>query len=177
MEIIKFISLSEGEWKSMRSGHSLAFQHFEEVLSKINIEIINIKDPLIQEIISSSPFNESEAISPFRIDWEAESNWDSNDNESLSVGTCYLIPIPESEKKGKIIRTLGYSERIKAISNYQFLNDGTFSIQTKYDYTLSEEKIWFASKNVRCRSSIISSLDNQSIIQTSFASEIRKINQ
>ena len=42
MTIEQFIAQSEGSWRSMRSGHSLAFQQFEEVLSEITIEKIEI---------------------------------------------------------------------------------------------------------------------------------------
>lgn len=38
MDLATFVERSEGTWRSMRSGHSLAFQQFEEVLSQIKIE-------------------------------------------------------------------------------------------------------------------------------------------
>ena len=37
MNIKEFFLKSVGEWNSMRSGHSLAFQEFEEIRSKIKI--------------------------------------------------------------------------------------------------------------------------------------------
>ena len=37
MNIKEFFLRSVGEWNSMRSGHSLAFQEFEEIRSKIKI--------------------------------------------------------------------------------------------------------------------------------------------
>ena len=37
MNIEEFFLKSVGEWNSMRSGHSLAFQEFEEIRSKIKI--------------------------------------------------------------------------------------------------------------------------------------------
>ena len=37
MNIEEFFIKSVGEWNSMRSGHSLAFQEFEEIRSKIKI--------------------------------------------------------------------------------------------------------------------------------------------
>ena len=38
MDIEQFVAHSLGEWRSMRSGHSLAFQQFEDVLSEISIK-------------------------------------------------------------------------------------------------------------------------------------------
>jgi len=37
MQIEQFFLKSVGEWNSMRSGHSLAFQEFEEIRSTIKI--------------------------------------------------------------------------------------------------------------------------------------------
>jgi hypothetical protein len=38
MEITEFLELSIGRWRSQRSGHHLAFAHFEQVVSNIDIE-------------------------------------------------------------------------------------------------------------------------------------------
>ena len=51
----------------------------------------------------------------------------------------------------------------------------TFNIQSDYNTTISEERIWFLSKNVRARYSIIKNKNNNGILQTSHATEIRKI--
>ena len=70
---------------------------------------------------------------------------------------------------------MGYAEKMEAISQFSFTSDGTMILSTKYSQTIAEEKIWFVNKNVRCRSSVISSLNKEGIYQTSFASEIRRI--
>ncbi|MCJ8282511.1 MAG: phycobiliprotein lyase, partial [Rivularia sp. ALOHA_DT_140] len=44
MNITEFFELSIGKWRSQRSGHHLAFAHFEEVLSEINIESLSADD-------------------------------------------------------------------------------------------------------------------------------------
>ena len=44
MQIEQFFLKSVGEWNSMRSVHSLAFQEFEEIRSKIKIIPANTND-------------------------------------------------------------------------------------------------------------------------------------
>ena len=44
MNIEQFVEQSTGEWRSMRSGHSLAFQQFEEVLSIVEINALAVGD-------------------------------------------------------------------------------------------------------------------------------------
>jgi len=37
MSIEQFVARSEGQWRSMRSAHALAFKQFEDVISTIKI--------------------------------------------------------------------------------------------------------------------------------------------
>ena len=70
MNIEQFVAQSLGEWRSMRSGHSLAFQQFEDVLSEISITEIDIDNKAIKEAIqnSSQPDNSS-YIAPFPVSY------------------------------------------------------------------------------------------------------------
>ena len=47
MNITEFVNLSLGKWRSQRSAHHLAFQHFEEVTSTIKIEALQLQDPRV----------------------------------------------------------------------------------------------------------------------------------
>ena len=73
--INQFIEESIGEWKSIRSTHTLAFQEFENSTSKICIQRINSKDKKVVEIFKNYKFSlnlESIAIS---IKWQTISDW------------------------------------------------------------------------------------------------------
>ena len=56
MRIKQFVKASEGEWKSMRSSHSLAFKQFEEVLSKIKIILLKDNDQRINNLLLNTLF-------------------------------------------------------------------------------------------------------------------------
>ena len=61
MDIEQFVAHSLGEWRSMRSGHSLAFQQFEDVLSEISIksfEIIESKNDRISMVSEDESLSE-----------------------------------------------------------------------------------------------------------------------
>ena len=178
MNIEQFVAQSEGEWRSMRSGHSLAFQYFEDVLSEIKIEKINKDDPRVKSLLES--YNHSEAlissvISPFKMDWSAESDWEPDDPTEVAKGNCIIVPIHKDDSSGELIRSVGYAESETAKSDYRFLEDGTFILTTQYEQSIAEERIWFASENVRCRSSILKTSAGSGILQTSFASEVRRL--
>ena len=179
MTIEQFIAQSEGSWRSMRSGHSLAFQQFEEVLSEVTIEKIdrnedgvdNLYQNYIQKVGEVHTF-----IQPFKMTWNAESDWEPDDPSEVSSGTCIIIPLKKDDESGLLIRSLGYAESQIAQSSYKFSNDGTLVMETRYEQSIAEERIWFVSENVRCRSSILKTSGGSGILQTSFASEVKRIN-
>ena len=179
MTIEQFVAQSSGKWRSMRSGHSLAFQQFEEVLSEVTIEAISKDDSAVKQLLESSLANKHnlETISsPFKMEWCAESDWEPEDPSEVSSGSCIIIPLVKDISSGTLIRSVGYAEAEAAISEYNFSNDGTFTLTTNYEQSIAEEKIWFVSENVRCRSSVLRTSSESGVLQTSFASEVRRIN-
>ena len=109
------------------------------------------------------------------MEWSAESDWEPDDPSEVSSGSCVIIPIPKDTHSGKLLRSIGYAESIAAESDYRFLDDGTFILKTHYDQSIAEERIWFVSDHVRCRSSVLKTSEGTGILQASFASEVRKI--
>ena len=179
MTIEQFVAQSEGKWRSMRSGHSLAFQQFEEVLSEVTIEEISREDSTIKQLIESplaKRFNLDTISSPFKMEWCAESDWEPDDPSEVSSGHCIIVPFVKDISSGTLIRSVGYAEAEAAISEYNFSNDGTFTLTTNYEQSIAEERIWFVSENVRCRSSVLRTSAGSGVLQTSFASEVRRIN-
>ncbi|WP_138504648.1 phycobiliprotein lyase [Nostoc sp. PA-18-2419] len=173
MKIIEFFELSIGRWRSQRSGHHLAFAHFEEVLSTIDIESLSHDDPAVQEICKLYDADLSSITHPFRMTWEGESDWD---DKPIS-GSTVLVPIPDSENHstGKLLREKGYAEIIPAVGKYHLSDDGIFTLVTEYDLAAAEERIWFANPNLRFRVSLIKTSNGKGVTTASFSSEIRSL--
>ena len=171
--INQFIDKSIGEWKSIRSTHTLAFQEFENSTSKIYIKHINSKNKKVIEIFKNYKlsFNlESIAIS---IKWQTISDWEEND---ISKGDeTILIFLPKDDNSGIVLRNKGYTESFISSSNYFFDEQNNLHIKTIYKSKVSEERISFLSTHIRSRFSIIRNLENYSVIQTSHTSEIRNL--
>ena len=171
--INQFIDKSIGEWKSIRSTHTLAFQEFENSTSKIYIKHINKKNKKVVEIFKNYKFSlnlESIAIS---INWQAISDWDNNDIREGDE--TILIFLPKDENSGIVLRNKGYTESFISSSNYFVDEQNNLHIKTIYKSKVSEERISFLSTHVRSRFSTIRNLENNSVIQTSHTSEIRNL--
>jgi len=170
--INQFIDKSIGEWKSIRSTHTLAFQEYENSTSKIYIKHINKKNRKVIEIFKNYKFSlnlESIAIS---INWQAISDWDDEISEGDET---ILIFLPKDENSGIVLRNKGYTESFISSSNYLVDKQDNLFIKTIYKSTVSEERISFLSTHVRSRFSTIRNLENNSVIQTSHTSEIRNL--
>ena len=175
MDIDEFFLKSVGEWNSMRSGHSLAFQEFEEIRSRIKIIPAKSNDSRVIKLLKDNLVTNNDVNQAFLINWESKSEWGDENNKENSSGESILVPLEISKTEGKIIRSVGYTEAIQLISLYKLLDDGTLIIYSNYNNISTEERIWFLSHNLRSRSSITRAIDSLAILQTSYASEIRCI--
>ena len=171
--INQFIDESIGEWKSIRSTHTLAFQEFENSTSKIYIKHINKKNKKVVEIFKNYKFSQNLESIAISINWKAISDWD-NDDISQEDETI-LIFLPKDENSGIILRNKGYTETFVSSSNYFVDKQNNLHIKTIYKSTVSEERISFLSNHIRSRFSTIRNYQNKSVIQTSHTSEIRNI--
>jgi len=172
IKINQFIDKSIGEWKSIRSTHTLAFQEFENSTSRIYIKHINSRDKKVVEIFKKYKLSlnlESIAIS---IKWQAISDWDNDISEGDET---ILIFLPNEENSGIVLRNKGYTESFISSSNYFIDEQNNLHIKTIYESKVSEERISFLSTHLRCRFSTIRNLENNSVIQTSHTSEIRNL--
>ncbi len=175
MNIEEFFLKSVGEWNSMRSGHSLAFQEFEEIRSRIKIIPAKNDDSKVTKLLKDNLISNNERNKAFLINWEAKSEWSAETQKEKLSGESILVPIENSKKEGKIIRSVGYTEKIQVISLYKLLDDGTLILHSNYSNICTEERIWFVSDNLRSRSSVTRSIKSLAILQTSYASEVRLI--
>ena len=174
MDITKFVEFSLGTWRSQRSAHHLAFRHFEEVISTIDIEAIEPENSQVIALCKSHNIDPAIVVSPFKMSWSGESDWDE---EETMEGSTILVPIPDPENstKGRLLREQGYAETIPSVGKYYFSDDETFVLITDYDRATAEEKIWFATPNLRFRVSLIKTSDGKGVVTASFSSEIRSL--
>ena len=171
--INQLIDRSIGEWKSIRSTHTLAFQEFENSTSKIYIKYINKKNKKVVEIFKNYKLNSKLESIPISIKWQAISDWEEND---MSKGDeTILIFLPKDANSGIVLRSKGYTESFISSSNYFVDEQNNLHIKTIYKSTVSEERISFLSAHVRSRFSTVRNLENNSVIQTSHTSEIRNL--
>ena len=94
-KINQFIDKSKGEWKSIRSTHTLAFQEFENSISKIYIKHINSKNKKVIEIFKNYKLSSNLENIAISINWQAISDWEDDEmiqgDETVLIFFMYIL--------------------------------------------------------------------------------------
>ena len=166
MNITEFLQQSAGKWFSQRTSHSLALQQSESGKSNLVIEAVDATDPAVIQLCQQHQVEPALALCGTRISWEGTMDRD----QKKQTGTVLLVPLRDAEKpnEGKLLR--GGAEKAIA-GRYVMGSDDVMTLITEDETMSSEERFWFASPNLRLRTSVLKRADAVSV--ASFYSEIR----
>lgn len=169
MDIQEFFQQSAGKWSSQRTSHHLAFRQAESGKSEIKIEMLPKEDPEVIKLCEQYEIDPALAWGAARVTWDGTMEWD----QEKHAGSTILVPIPDADKpnEGKLLRDVGYAEKASVAGRYIMGSDDAMTLITDYETMYSEERIWFASPNLRLRTSILKRFGGFSM--ASFCSEIR----
>ncbi|WP_088894237.1 phycobiliprotein lyase [Leptolyngbya ohadii] len=169
MDITEFFQQSSGKWFSQRTSHHLAFKQSEGGKSNLTIEMLPKDDPAVVKLCEQYEVDPSLALCGARVSWDGTMEWD----EEKHSGSTVLVPIadPEKSNEGKLLREQGYAEKAPVAGRYVMGSDDALTLITEYETMYSEERLWFASPNLRLRTSILKRFGGFSM--ASFCSEIR----
>ena len=169
--VMDFFRQSEGQWMTQRTSHHLAFRQSENGRSTLLISVLDIDDPKVVSTCQMHEVDPELAAGGARVRWNGEQDWDNDEYK----GDVILVPLPDPEdpSRGRLLRDQGYAEKVPVISHYRMEPDGAMILTTAYEMTESEERLWFASPNLRLRTSVVKRFGGSSM--ASFCSEIRKL--
>ncbi|MEA5581572.1 phycobiliprotein lyase [Nodularia harveyana UHCC-0300] len=169
MNIEEFFELSAGKWFSHRTSHHLAFKQSEDGKSELVIESLPADHPEVIKLCEQYEISPSAASCGARVTWNGTMEWD----EEKHTGSTVLATIPDANNphEGKLLREMGYAEKAPVAGSYKMGSDGALTLITEYETMSSEERLWFASPNLRMRVSVLKRFGGFSM--ASFTSEIR----
>lgn len=171
MGVEDFFARSVGEWRSQRSSHNLAWTQFEQITSAISITRLEVTDAEVVELCEANKADPSDIVFSIKMAWEGESDWD----DEVSEGESVMSVLKDGERHGRLLRSLGYAETIPAVGTWEMTADGVFVLNTLYDAAGAEERIWFATPDLRLRVSQIRTSSGKGVLTASFSSEIRRL--
>ncbi len=174
MDIVEFFQQSSGKWFSQRSSHHFAFKQSEGGKSTLLIEMLPKDAPTIVALCEHYGVNPTLALCGVHVTWDGKMEWDKGKPTGSTV--LVLIADPAKPNQGQVLRQLsdaekGDAEKALGTGRYTLGNDDVLVLITENETLYSEERLWFASPNLRLRTSVLSQSGGFST--ASFCSEIR----
>jgi CpeS-like protein len=177
MDIQAFFQLCDGKWVSQRTTHHLIEHNNQSGRSDLWGEILEASDGDVVALCQALNLDSSLAVCGLRLRWsevnEAYQNKFKPKNEGIAllvaIGTHLDSAPSQLSHSGQLLRNLNSAD--PAMGTFSIGIDEALTIRFESAGTVSEERIWFASPNLRLRSSSIKQDDLVCI--TTFCSEIR----
>lgn len=173
MDINKFLEQTEGKWFSQRTTYNLLAKEnsVENSKADLTIEILPPDNPQIINFCQQNRLNSNLILGAIASSWDNSVDWGKPKQQGSSMLT--LEKDENNEQIGKIFRVINKPEKKVIIGSYILGNDEALTLILQEDNYYIEERIWFASPNLRLRTTLTKNENNCTI--TSFYSEIKKI--
>ncbi|MEL6440684.1 MAG: phycobiliprotein lyase [Cyanobacteria bacterium J06621_8] len=151
----EFFQRSAGKWKSQRTTHHLPFRRAESGDSDISVEFLEAGDPKINAICEMHDQDPQTAIGGAFVSWDGSMAWDKENEEHKGTTVFALIPDPNDPRQGKLLRERGYAEIVPVAGQYHMDEEDGMVLITEYETMSIIERFWFASPDLRLRSSTV----------------------
>ena len=168
MNVTQFFRLCLGRWRSQRSGHNLVRGGFEELCTTIVIRALSADDRHVLNLCRWYDVSPEAVFHP--LDVRSMGDRGGAEDNYLLVP----LPDPDNPNRGKMLRSRPDEGSIHSCI-YRLHEDDTMTIVTEYERAATEERIWFASPNLRLRVSTVRMEDSGAIATTTFASDVRDL--
>jgi hypothetical protein len=169
MNIQEFFELSAGKWFSHRTSHNLGVKQSQNGKSDVIIETLATDHPEVIKLCQQYAISADAVCCSAKVTWNGIMGSDDKKHTRSTV----LITIPDDDNlnEGKLLGTTSDGEKAPVTGRYKLGTDEALTLITESDTISSEERLWFASPNLRMRVSVLKDADGLSV--AAFTSEIR----
>jgi hypothetical protein len=167
--IEEFFQLSAGRWFSHRSSHDLASKQSKNGKSELTIEALGADHPDLVKLSKNHNIDPSDASCGIKIVW----NGTIETEKQKQIGSTVLVAVPDKDNpsQGKLLQQTVKPETNSLTVRYLIGDDDALTLTTESGNMCLEERLWFASPNLRMRATVLKRSGEFSM--TSFTSEIR----
>ncbi len=172
MNLDEFLQQSVGEWMSQQTNHQVADGEYASGRSVVNVEPLSASSPELVKLCQQHNIAPDSTGGGLKLVWTGRLDGDLQDRTELTV--MVFIPEAGSGTVGQLVRTSnGKNQPAVARGTYAIGEDGAMSMTLTSEAGTSEERVWFASENLRMRSTV--SQNDTGFSAASLSSDIRKI--
>lgn len=176
MDAMEFFQRSAGKWQSQRTTHHLPFRRSEIGNSAIAVEALPADHPKVIEICTLHQVDPKMAIGGAYVNWAGTMAWDREGDEEHEGSTVFaLVPDADNPRAGQMLRERGYAEIMPVIGHYRMDDEDGLVLTTEYETMSATERFWFASPDLRLRTSTVKRFGGFST--ASFCTESRIVDE
>ena len=170
MDIQAFFQLCDGKWVSQRTTHQLLEQNNQSGRSDLWGETLEADNSDVVALCQQANVDPCLAQCGLRLRWSEVAEAYQSKFKPKNEGSVVLVAIASNPSNaGQLLRSLNSENAIKG--TYSIGLDEALTLRFEEAGTSSEERIWFASPNLRLRSSSVKK--DGIVCITTFCSEIR----
>ncbi|MDJ0619939.1 MAG: phycobiliprotein lyase [Calothrix sp. MO_192.B10] len=167
MNIEEFFELSAGKWFAHRTNKDLLGKTSGEGKSEIIIESLPTNHPEVIRVCEYYQTDAKKAACAAKFNWNDITRLNQKNTGSTVV---VLIPNSDNPQEGLFLHQIPNNGK-PSPGRYKIGEDEALTLSIESENMYSEERLWFASPNLRMRVSITKHSGGFSA--TSFTSEIR----
>lgn len=165
MDVLEFFQHCGGKWFSQCTHHHLGLNQAKSTNSDVVIAVESQIDASILALCEATQVDVGQVLCSLQSQWE---------NKPLlgrkKTASSLMVILQGDSKSGQFLRTT-LGETAPTRGHYALGNDEAMTLLTGDPTHGSTERLWFASPNLRLRTSLLRQADGAQI--TSFYSEIR----
>lgn len=169
MDITEFFQLSAGKWFSQRTVHHLAKTDLEIGKSNLVIDFLPQTDPDLSKLCQKHRIDPGLALCGTRVTWDGTIGQQAKKDSGGKV----LVAVADGgdPTRGILLHSGNSPDQDLPKGHYIMKPDRVLTLIISSDTTQIEERLWFASDNLRFRTSTYKPPNGFHV--TSFCSEIR----
>lgn len=171
MEIRSFLELCAGNWFSQRTNFLFTQQTSENQKSELAIASLAPADATLVALCQQHHLDPNLTAGGWAVNWESSKDWDSLKQKGKAI--LVFIPDTSSPQSGQLLRSDMVAGKLTQPGRYQLGLDEALTLSLQEGDLVAQERIWFASENLRLRTSLLKQREHY--YQTAFYSEIRKL--
>ena len=167
MDIKKFIELCTGNWFSQRTNYQVETEETESNKADLSITLIPTDDSRISQLCLQNKIDPQLSLGGLHHSWDNSVDWGKPKQSGTSL--IILMQDRDNPQTGTIISNVANQN---LLGKYILGNDAALTLIFETEDKSVEERIWFASDNLRLRTTVTKNEDGT--MSTFFYSEIRK---
>jgi CpeS-like protein len=152
---MEFFQLSAGKWLSQRVTHHLAFRQVETGESEIQVETLESGHAKVLELCQLHGVDPELAAGGALVAWQGTMAWDNEGANHKDSTVMVIVPDVDNPRQGQLLREKGYAEIVPVAGRYVMDEEDALTLITEYATMSSTERFWFASPDLRMRSSTV----------------------